>query len=92
MVPEGDQNTYKVLFFGIANNSAEGRRDFLRDISERLHISPEKADYLISKTPMLLKRGLSLAKADALVKAFEGQSAMHNGGGNVIAGAGIRVR
>ena len=71
MVPEGDQNTYKVLFFGIANNSAEGRRDFLRDISERLHISPEKADYLISKTPILLKRGLSLAKADVLVKEFK---------------------
>ena len=71
MVPEGDQNTYKVLFFGIANNSAEGRRDFLRDISKRFHISPEKADYLISKTPILLKRGLSLAKADALVKEFE---------------------
>jgi len=69
--PEGNQDTYKVLFFGIANNSAEGRREFLRDISKRFHITPEKADYLISKTPILLKRGLSLAKADALVREFE---------------------
>ena len=71
MVPEGDQSTYKVIFLGIANNSAQARKDFLRDISRRFHISPEKADYLISKTPILLKRGLSLAKADALVKEFE---------------------
>jgi hypothetical protein len=71
VVLERDQSTYKVLFFGVANNSAQGRRDFLRDISKRFHISPEKANYLISKTPVLLKRGLSLAKADALVKEFE---------------------
>jgi hypothetical protein len=71
VLPEGDKNTYKVLFFGVANNSAQGKKDFLRDISRRFHISPEKAEYLISKTPILLKRGLSLAKADALVKEFE---------------------
>lgn len=71
MVPGGDQNTYKVFFFGVANNSAQGTKDFLRDISRRFHISSEKAEYLISETPILLKRGLSLAKADALVKEFE---------------------
>ncbi|MFQ6079876.1 MAG: hypothetical protein ACE5NJ_12195, partial [Thermodesulfobacteriota bacterium] len=71
MVPERDQSTYKVIFFGIANKSAEGRKNFLRDISKRFHISPEKANYLISKTPILLKRGLSRVVADALVKEFE---------------------
>jgi hypothetical protein len=71
VLPEGDKNTYKVLFFGLANDSAQGKKDFLRHISRRFHISPEKAEYLISETPILLKRGLSLAKADALVKEFE---------------------
>ena len=71
MLRGGDQNTYKVLFLGIANNSAEGRRDFLKGISKRFNISPEKIDYLISKTPIVLKRGLSLAKAKALVNEFE---------------------
>lgn len=71
MVPGGDQSTYKVIFFGVANNSAQGRKNFLRDISKRFHISPEKANYLISNTPVLLKKGLSRAKADALVKEFE---------------------
>jgi hypothetical protein len=71
VIPERDQITYKVLFLGIANNSAQGRKDFLRDISKRFHISPEKANYLISKTPVLLKRGLSRATADALVKEFK---------------------
>jgi hypothetical protein len=67
----GDHNTYKVLFLGIANNSEEGRRSFFKGISQRFNISPEKIDYLISKTPIVLKRGLSLAKAKALVNEFE---------------------
>jgi hypothetical protein len=71
VVPERDQSTYKVIFFGVANNSAEGKKDFLRDVSKRFHISPEKANYLISNTPILLKRGLSRAMADGLVKEFE---------------------
>jgi hypothetical protein len=70
VAPGRDQSTYKVLFLGVSNNSAQGRKDFLRNISKRFHISPEKANYLISKTPMLLKTGLSRAKADALVKEF----------------------
>jgi hypothetical protein len=70
VAPGRDQSTYKVLFLGVGNNSAQGRKDFLRNISKRFHISPEKANYLISKTPMLLKTGLSRAKADALVKEF----------------------
>ena len=71
MLRGGDHNTYKVLFLGIANNSEEGRRSFFKGISQRFNISPEKIDYLISKTPIVLKRGLSLAKAKALVNEFE---------------------
>ena len=70
MVPQTDQNTYKVLFLGITNDTAEGRREFTRVISKRFHIPPERFEYLISKPPVLLKRGLSLAKAEALVKEF----------------------
>ena len=71
MVPEGDQHTYKVLFFGIVDNSAEGRRAFLRRISKRFRIPAERFDYLTNKTPVLLKRGLSFAKAHAVAKEFE---------------------
>ena len=70
MLPERDQNTYKVLFLGIANNSAEGRKNFTRGISERYHIAPEKVDYLMSSPPILLRGGLSLARAQALVREF----------------------
>ena len=70
MVPRMDQNTYKVLFLGIANDTAEGRKDFTRVMSKRFQIPPEKFESLISKPPVLLKRGLSLAKAEALVKEF----------------------
>ncbi len=76
MVPGGDQSTYRVIFLGVANNSAQGKKDFLRDISKRFHISPERANYLISNTPVLLKRGLSRAKADALVHEFESLGGM----------------
>ncbi|UCD70536.1 MAG: hypothetical protein JSW70_05880 [Syntrophobacterales bacterium] len=71
MVPTRDQNTYKVLFLGIVDNSAQGRRNCLVGISKRFRISSEKADCLISKTPILFKRGLSLAKAEALVNELE---------------------
>ena len=71
MRPEGDQNIYKVLFLGITNNSAEGRRCFFKGISKRFHISPEKVDYLISNPPILLKRGVSLDEAKALANEFE---------------------
>jgi hypothetical protein len=70
VVPERDQNTYKVLFLGIADNSAESRRNFSRGIAERFHIPPEKVEHLVSNPPILLKRGLSLASAEALVKEF----------------------
>lgn len=71
MLRGGDHNTYKVLFLGIANNSEEGRRSFFKGISQRFNISPEKIDYLINKTPIVIKRGLSLAQAKALVNEFE---------------------
>ena len=71
MVPEVDQNIYKVLFLGIVDNSAQGRRNCLGEISKRFRISPEKADFLIRKTPVLLKKGLSLTKAKALVNELE---------------------
>ena len=76
VVPERDQNTYKVLFLGIANNSAEATRNFLRGISERYHIPPDKVEYLISNPPILLKRGLSLVRAEALVKEFRSLGGM----------------
>ncbi len=70
MAPQRDQNTYRVLFLGITNDTAEGRKDFTEVISKRFHIPPEKFEYLVSKPPVLLKRGLSLTKAEALVKDF----------------------
>jgi hypothetical protein len=76
VLPERDQNTYKVLFLGIANNSAEGRESFTRGISERYHIPPEKVDNLISNPPILLRGGLSLARAQALVREFRSLGGM----------------
>ncbi len=71
MIPEGDQYTYQVLFLGVVDNSQEGKRAFFREISKRFHIPPEKVDHLTMKTPLLLKSGLSLTKAEALVREFE---------------------
>jgi len=66
-----DQNTYKVLLMGLTNDSAEGREMFLGGISERFHISREKVQFLLNKTPILLKRGLSSRTAEALVDEFQ---------------------
>lgn len=66
-----DQNNYKVVFMGLANDSPEGRETFLRGISERFHISREKVQSLLNKTPILLKRGLSSITAEALVDEFQ---------------------
>jgi len=68
VVPEREGNTYRVLFLGIADKTTEGRRNFAEGISGRLHIPPEKVEYLVGNPPVLLKRGLSLARAQALVK------------------------
>ncbi len=68
MVPERDGNTYRVHFLGIADKTTEGRTSFVEGISGRFHIRPEKVEYLVNNPPVLLKSGLSLASAQALVE------------------------
>jgi hypothetical protein len=71
VVLKGNQYTYQVLFLGVVDNSQEGKKAFLREVSKRFHIPHEKVDHLTVKTPLLLKSGLSLTKAEALVREFE---------------------
>jgi hypothetical protein len=70
VVPDREGNTYRVLFLDLADKTTEGRRKFTEGISGCYHIPPGKVEFLVANPPVVIKRGLSLAKAQALAEGL----------------------
>ena len=62
---------YKVVFLGLAVAGPEEGARLLRGLQKKFNLSPEKAEQLLQKVPVVVKKGLSRAEMERYVRAFE---------------------
>ncbi|HSB05078.1 MAG TPA: YIP1 family protein [Thermodesulfobacteriota bacterium] len=64
-------STYKVIFLGLAVAGPEEEARLLAGLQKRFNLPPERAERLIQKVPIVVKKGISKAEMERYVKAFE---------------------
>ena len=62
---------YKVIFLGLAVAGPEEEARLLRGLQKKFSLSPEKAERLLQKVPVVVKKGISRAEMERYVRAFE---------------------
>ena len=62
---------YKVVFLGLAVIGTEEEGRLLSGLRKRFNLTPEKAEGLLQKVPVVVKKGLSKEEAERFVKAFD---------------------
>jgi ribosomal protein L37AE/L43A len=63
---------YKVVFLGMAVAGPEEEARLIGGLQKRFNLSPERAERLLQKVPVVVKKGLSKEEMERYVKAFEG--------------------
>lgn len=63
---------YKVIFLGMAVAGPEEEVRLIGGLQKKFNLSPEKAERLLQKVPVVVKKGLSKEEMERYVKAFEG--------------------
>ena len=63
---------YKVIFLGMAVAGPEEEARLIGGLQKKFNLSPEKAERLLQKVPVVVKKGLSKEEMERYVKAFEG--------------------
>jgi len=63
--------SYKVIFLGISVVGPEEEGRLLSGLQKRFNLTPGKAEGLLRKVPVVVKKGLSKQEAERFVKAFE---------------------
>lgn len=66
-----EEGRYRVLLIGIGDNTEEKRESFCKNISEIYGISFPLLRKIVNRCPTVLKKNLSLKKAEALAKTLE---------------------
>jgi len=62
---------YKVIFLGISVAGPEEEARLIEGLQKKFNLSPEKAERLFQKVPVVVKKGLSKEEIEKYVKAFE---------------------
>lgn len=62
---------YKVVFLGLAVAGPEEEARLLNGLHKRFNLSPEKAERLLQKVPVVVKKGIPKEEMERYVKAFE---------------------
>lgn len=62
---------YKVVFLGLAIASPEEEQRLLKGLQKKFNLSPEKAESLLQRVPIVVKKGISKDEMEMYVKAFE---------------------
>ena len=62
---------YKVVFLGMAVAGPEEEARLIGGLQKKFNLSPEKAERLLQKVPVVVKKGLSKEEMERYVKAFE---------------------
>ncbi len=63
--------SYKVVFLGLSVIGPEEEGRLLRGLQKRFNLTPEKAESLLQKVPIVVKKSLSKDEAERFVKAFD---------------------
>jgi hypothetical protein len=62
---------YKVVFLGMTVAGQEEEARLIGGLQKKFNLSPEKAERLLQKVPVVVKKGLSKEEMERYVKAFE---------------------
>ena len=62
---------YKVIFLGLAIAGLDEEARLIKGLQKKFNLSPEKADSLIQRVPVVVKRGASREEMEKYVRAFE---------------------
>lgn len=63
--------SYKVIFLGLSVIGPEEETRLLGGLQKRFSLSPEKAESLLQRVPIVVKRGVSKEEAEKYMRAFE---------------------
>jgi len=62
---------YKVIFLGLAVAGPEEEIRLLKGLQKRFNLTPERAESLLQRVPIIVKKGASKEELEKYVKAFE---------------------
>jgi hypothetical protein len=63
--------SYKVIFLGLSVIGLEEENRLLSGLQKKFNLTPEKAESMLQRVPIVVKKGLSKEEAQRYVKAFE---------------------
>ena len=63
--------SYKVIFLGLSVIGSEEETRLLGGLQKKFNLTPEKAESLLQRVPIVVKKGISEEEAGRYVKAFE---------------------
>src|SRR3972149_3005667 len=66
-----EEGRYRVLLLGIGNNTEEEKSSFCHDISKHYSIPSLLLEKIVDRCPVILKKNISLIKAEILAKSFK---------------------
>jgi len=62
---------YKVIFYGLAVAGPEEEARLLKGLQKKFNLTPEKAERLFQRVPVVVKKGASPEEMEKYVKAFQ---------------------
>ncbi len=66
-----EEGRYRVLLLGIGNNTEEEKSSFCHNISKHYSIPSPLLEKIVDRCPVILKKNISLIKAEILAKSFK---------------------
>jgi hypothetical protein len=66
-----EEGRYRVLLLGIGNNTEEEKSSFCQNISKHYSIPSPLLEKIVDRCPVILKKNISLIKAEILAKSFK---------------------
>lgn len=63
--------SYKVVFLGLSVIGPEEEARLLKGLQKRFNLTPEKAESLLQRVPVVVKKGIPRSEAERYVKVFE---------------------
>jgi hypothetical protein len=66
-----EEGRYRVLLLGIGNNTEEEKSSFCQSISKHYSIPSPLLEKIVDRCPVILKKNISLIKAEILAKSFK---------------------
>ena len=66
-----EEGRYRVLLLGIGNNTEEEKSSFCHSISKHYSIPSPLLEKIVDRCPVILKKNISLVKAEILAKSFK---------------------